>query len=194
MITLTAAIFAGGESRRMGTDKALLPWEGKPLWQRQLETLRQLSPQYLVISARQAPSWRPPELDVILDSPLARGPMAGLIAVLEQLKTSHLLILAVDMPHMTAEHLRKLVNCSQPGCGVIPVCDDSMEPLGAVYPVEAILAVRTSIPDNFSLNRLNETLIKDGLMRKFPVAGSERPLYHNVNSPADIPAGWQGAG
>lgn len=50
-----------------------------------------------------------------------------------------------------------------------------------------------SHPDNFSLNRLNETLIKEGVMRKFPVTGSERPLYHNVNSAADVPAGLYGA-
>jgi len=64
-----------------------------------------------------------------------------------------------------------------------------MEPLGAVYPVEAIHVVRTNLPRNFSLNRLNETLIKDGWMREFPVDESDRTLYHNVNSPADIPAG-----
>ena len=188
-MTLTAALIAGGESRRMGAEKALLPWDGKPLWQRQLETLRQLSPQHLIISAREAPAWCPPEMEVILDSPLARGPMAGLIAVLEQVKTTHVVILAVDMPHMTTEHLRKLVSIARPGCGVIPVCDDSMEPFGAVYPVEAIHVVRTNIPSNFSLNRLNETLIKDGWMREFPVDESDRTLYHNVNSPADIPAG-----
>jgi molybdopterin-guanine dinucleotide biosynthesis protein A len=186
MITLTAALFAGGESRRMGTDKALLPWDGKPLWQRQRETLRQLGPQRLIISAREVPAWCPPGWEVILDSPLARGPMAGLIGVLEALQTSHVLILAVDMPQMTAEHLQKLVATARPGCGVVPACGDSMEPLGAIYPAEALQTAKTSLPSNFSLNRLIETLIEVGRMQKFPVAESERELYHNVNSPADI--------
>ncbi|MEP7078964.1 MAG: NTP transferase domain-containing protein, partial [Chthoniobacterales bacterium] len=38
-------LLAGGDSRRMGTDKATLDWEGRPFWQRQLDLLRELEPE-----------------------------------------------------------------------------------------------------------------------------------------------------
>ena len=41
---ISAVLLAGGESRRMGKDKATLFFGGKPLWQIQLELLRKLEP------------------------------------------------------------------------------------------------------------------------------------------------------
>ena len=49
---ISAVLLAGGESRRMGKDKATLSFQGKPLWQIQLELLRQLMPQEIFVSAR----------------------------------------------------------------------------------------------------------------------------------------------
>ena len=42
-MNLSAVLLAGGESRRMGQDKATLEFRGGPLWQRQLELLDQLN-------------------------------------------------------------------------------------------------------------------------------------------------------
>src|SRR4029077_13783233 len=58
-MTFSAVLLAGGESRRMGTDKATFLFRGKPLWQVQLETLRKLRPAEIFLSARTDPSWRP---------------------------------------------------------------------------------------------------------------------------------------
>jgi molybdopterin-guanine dinucleotide biosynthesis protein A len=186
-MTLTATLFAGGQSRRMGRDKAVLAWAGQPLWARQLETLRQLDPSTLQVSAKSRPGWCPPEIEFVLDEPPARGPLSGLAAALRQLRTSHLLALAVDLPAMSAQHLRKLWSLAKPGIGVVPQTADCFEPLCAIYPAEAFerLGDLSSGKDH-SLHSVARLLLRTGHMQVYAVAESERSLYHNLNTPEDL--------
>jgi len=80
--SLGAVLLAGGESRRMGTDKATFLFRGKPLWQVQLETLRRLRPAEIFLSARTDPSWRPNDVQFIADIPPSCGPLGGLASSL----------------------------------------------------------------------------------------------------------------
>jgi len=92
----------------MGADKATLLFEVEPLWSRQLRTLRELSPERILISARTKPAWCPPEIEAVLDAPPSCGPLSGLAAGLKKIETTHLLTLAVDMPLMDAATLAKI--------------------------------------------------------------------------------------
>src|SRR6266487_1578131 len=107
-MNISAVLLAGGESRRMGKDKATLLFRGKPLWQIQLDLLRKSEPAEILISARTDPAWRPPEVKFLQDDPPSRGALSGLAASLAQMRTKHLLALAVDMPFMTEKYLRFL--------------------------------------------------------------------------------------
>ena len=71
-MTFSAVLLAGGESRRMGTDKATFLFHGKPLWQVQLETLRKLRPAEIFLSARTEPAWRTDDVQFIADIPPSR--------------------------------------------------------------------------------------------------------------------------
>lgn len=107
MKTLTAVLLAGGESQRMGRDKATLILDGEPLWSRQLRILRELQPEKMLISARARPAWCPPEIETVLDAPPSRGPLSGLAAALKRIETTHLLALAIDVPQMTFRAFEK---------------------------------------------------------------------------------------
>src|SRR5690348_9466457 len=126
-MNLTTMLMTGGESRRMGFDKATLTTCGEPLWQRQLRILAELEPVAVWVSARSRPTWCPAGVEVILDEPPSRGPLSGLGAALNRLKTSHLLVLAVDLPNVSTEHLQKLCSRVRPGCAVIPAKADYFE-------------------------------------------------------------------
>src|SRR3982074_1803993 len=98
---ISAVLLAGGESRRMGCDKATLYWRGRPLWEWQIEKLRALRPETILLSARSDVAWRPADVELVLDAPPSRGPLSGLAAVLNSIETEHLIALAVDMPFIT---------------------------------------------------------------------------------------------
>jgi molybdopterin-guanine dinucleotide biosynthesis protein A len=186
-MTFTAMLLAGGQSRRMGVDKATLTISGEALWRRQLQILGTLQPVALWISARATPPWCPAEVEVILDASPSRGPLSGLVAGLARLQTSHLLVLAIDLPNMSPEHLHKLCHLARPGCGVVPGHAEHFEPLCAIYPIEAApLAHQALARNELSVQHLARTLISQHHMGVYSILENERPLYHNLNRPSDL--------
>ena len=98
-MNISAALLVGGESRRMGQDKATVVFHGKPLWEIQLDLLRKLRPREIFLSARSEPVWRPADVHFVPDQTPSRGPLSGLAATLPRIRTDHLLALAIDMAH-----------------------------------------------------------------------------------------------
>ena len=139
-MTLTTMLLAGGSSRRMRVDKATLMIAGEPLWQRQLRVLSGLRPETLWVSGQSGLRWCPIGTEIVTDKMPSRGPLSGVAEGLCLLKTSHLLVLAIDLPQMTSNHLRILFGLAKPGKGVIPLNGGGLEPLCAVYPAEAAAA------------------------------------------------------
>jgi molybdopterin-guanine dinucleotide biosynthesis protein A len=185
--TLTAVLFVGGESRRMGADKATLMFGGKPLWLRQLDTLRNLHPDELLISARVRPAWSPADIEVVLDEPPSRGPLSGLAAALSRMRSTHLLTLAIDLPEMTTGHLSKLWQLASPGVGAIPQWDGCYEPLAAIYPATmASIAESSFAAGRLSLQSLIENLLERQLACIYPISSDEQRLFRNVNSRDDL--------
>lgn len=186
--TLSAALLAGGLSQRMGMDKAAIKFASQPLWQQQLGMLKALNPSSLWISASILRSWFPPEIEIVFDGWPPRGPLGGLAASLRHLQTSHLLLLAVDLPQMTAEHLVKLWQLAEPGMGVIPQRDHHLEPLCAIYPAQVADFVLEFLNQGFSsLQILGHELRRYSRAIFYDVEPTEESLYLNMNTPAELP-------
>ncbi len=186
-MSLTVVLLTGGLSSRMGREKAALEVGGEPLWVRQIACLGELQPQQIWVSARATPAWLPANVEVVLDHPPSRGPLSGIAAALDRMRSSHLLALAVDLPRMTSEHLLKLVGMAQPACGVIPRHQDDLEPLAAIYPKEAVaLAQRALESDDVSVRSFAVELLQRSLLREYNLTPAELPCYLNVNTPADL--------
>lgn len=100
----SAIILAGGRSSRMGTDKAQLPMNGLPLWLLQQVRLQQAGCDDIQLSH--------PQLGTP-DQQAGHGPLSGLHTLLPFCKHERVLVLAVDMPWMTAALLRTLIHHSQ---------------------------------------------------------------------------------
>jgi molybdopterin-guanine dinucleotide biosynthesis protein A len=187
-VNLSAVLLAGGESRRMGKDKATLSYRGKPLWQIQLELLRQLAPQEIFVSARSDLDWRPADIQFVADDPPSRGPLSGLAASLDRMSTSHLLAIAIDMPWMSNKYLEFLCAQIEPGRGVVPKIGDRAEPLVAIYPREAALHTGNALTgSDFSLQSLIRHLVTAGKLQEISVEERDKKLFLNVNSSSEFP-------
>ena len=188
-MTFSAVLLAGGESRRMGTDKATFLFRGKPLWQIQLETLRRVRPAEILLSARTDPSWRPDDVLFIEDIPPSCGPLSGIAASLVKIHTAHLLALAIDVPFMTEDYLRSICAAIEPGRGVVAKIENRAEPLAAVYPREAETDFRAALAgSDFSLQNVVHRLVASGKLLELSVIEQERQFFRNVNDVSDVDA------
>ena len=186
-MSLSAVLLAGGKSSRMGADKATVPFQNRPLWQHQLETLRNLKPDKIFVSAQTDPAWRPTDADFVGDEQPARGPLGGIAATLSRTRTTRLLVLAIDMPFMTHNYLRGLSQRAVPGCGAVPIIADRAEPLAAIYPQElAANFVAAMSGNDFSLQSLVRELVNAKKLRPVPVSENEARFFRNLNEPADL--------
>lgn len=132
----SAVLLAAGRSARMGRDKALLPCAGEPLWRRQWRLLEAVGAGEIFLSARADQGWVPPGVTTLADAVADAGPLAGIAAALDRCRTSHLIVLAVDLPQMTPAWFAQLAAACAPGRGAVGRRGKFYEPLAAIYPMD----------------------------------------------------------
>ncbi len=163
----------------MGRDKAFLEIEGELLWRRQLGTLRELSPAQLMISGPPHPEWS--DCEIVADEIADAGPLAGVTAALQRCTTPFLVVLAVDLPWMTADFLRSLSH------GAVPRGSAGFEPLAAVYPATcASLAAQKLSSGDFSMQDFVRHAIDQRLLTERKISEAESVLFKNLNTLCDL--------
>jgi molybdopterin-guanine dinucleotide biosynthesis protein A/aminoglycoside phosphotransferase (APT) family kinase protein len=185
-------VLAGGQSRRLGSDKAEIRVGGEPLWSRQLRVLRDAgaSPVALVRRPGQ-PS--PQGVRVLRDLVDGAGPLAGLHAALASGPGPWIAVLAVDMPGIGPAWFRRLLGFCRPGCGAMARHAEACEPLAAIYPAEAMAAVTERLRRrDLSLQGLARELAASGRMMLVPLSAAEAPGAGSLNTAAQL-ASWPGA-
>lgn len=126
----TALILAGGNSTRMGQDKARLALGGRTLLEHVVAAMRQQFPE-VIVSVRQP---RPESgLPQVCDDPAHTGPLAGLAAGLARATTPWVFAVACDMPFITPAVIERLAQCRNDCQAVVPMVHGHPQPLAAFY-------------------------------------------------------------
>lgn len=146
MTTNTAVGFAvaGGRSRRMGRDKATLPWGPSTLLDDTLVRLRAVCSDVRILSGPE-PRYLDRGATVILDHVREAGPLGGIEAALASPGVAAGLFLAVDMPFVPVELLQALLEWAEDADAVVPMGGGGAQPLCAVYRRSCLEAIRASL-------------------------------------------------
>lgn len=129
---VTGVILAGGKSRRMGRDKAFLPFGQGLLIERVIEVIQQVTADVILITNTPEQYQRfglPMFSDVIPEA----GSLGGIYTGLVSAKTPHSLYLACDMPFVKPDFLRFLCDMTAEADVVIPRNAEDFQTLCAVY-------------------------------------------------------------
>lgn len=144
---MTIVIQAGGESSRMGQDKALMPFLGRPLIERQVERLSGVAYELLVTTNRPR-DYAFLHRTLIPDLLPGTGALGGLYTALSSASLPIVAVVACDMPFINTDLLlaqQRLLLESEADV-VIPRSSDGLEPLHAVYDRDACLpAIRAAL-------------------------------------------------
>lgn len=180
MSAVTGYVLAGGQSSRMGEDKALLDLGGRTLVERAADALSAVADTVKIVGLRGEYNGR---LNVIPDSFDGRGSVVGLYTALADCRTEYAAVLACDLPFVGGELLIELAaSIGEHDAAMPKQSDGRLQPLCAVYRVNACLPVVEGIlnSNNWRLQALAELL---GVRIITP----EGERWHtNVNTPAEL--------
>lgn len=185
-------IQAGGASRRMGRDKALLQIGGQTLVERAADALSEIAPERIFVVGNFAPdSFDFPVLHDVSNK-RGRGSIIGLQTALHHAE-DWAAVLACDLPFVTGAVFKRLANLKTPDFdAVVPIqADGKPQPLCALYKrenclteIEICLSEADWKLQNF-LRRIRTRFVEWNNFADLPNAEN---LFFNVNTPEDFAA------
>ena len=133
-MNLSVAVLAGGQSRRMGSDKAMVTFDGEPLVVRVASRLKAVSDDVFVV----AKSALAIDVPVVGDTTDEQSPLAGVITALRAARHPRVFVCACDMPFVDTELVARLVGDLAERDAVVPSHHGRIEPLHAVWSVACL--------------------------------------------------------
>jgi molybdopterin-guanine dinucleotide biosynthesis protein A len=189
-----AVILAGGAGRRLGgAVKPLLSLGHERIIDRQLTTLRSVVDHVAIVAAS------PPDVEsfqdlgapVWVDERPGLGPLGGILTALVKAQTAHALVVAGDMPFLTAPFLKHLLGLTDGVDAVIPRLGTRYQPLCGVYRRTCLAAIRRRL-DTGQLavtEFLADIQIRVVAEPEIAAFNPDHTLFFNVNTPTDYARG-----
>lgn len=191
-----ALILAGGESRRMKENKALIKLGGKPLLRHITEKVRGLTQETVVVIGKNDDladykSFLPPSVTILRDIVKGMGPLAGILTGMQTMRSEYAVVLPCDSPFIKLEVLAYLFKMAQGSDAAIPRWPNGkIEPLHAVYRVSAAISAARAALERQELlildmiKRLGRVIYMD--TEKIREIDEEFMTFFNINTPEDL--------
>jgi molybdopterin-guanine dinucleotide biosynthesis protein A len=188
ILQLQGFILAGGQSRRMGTDKAQLLIENETFVDRIAATLEEVANSITLVGARQSHPRFPSATDVYP----GWGALGGLHAALANCTSEWAIVVACDLPFVTAELFAHLASLRTDHDAVVPLQTDGRpQPLAALYRIEPCLARATQLIETGHRRPLDLLELVNTRWVPFSeitnLAQAEK-FFVNINTPDDYDA------
>jgi molybdopterin-guanine dinucleotide biosynthesis protein A len=189
---LYGLLLAGGKSRRMGRDKALLMCDGRSQLDRMGELLGHCV-ERVFVSVRPEQQDEPERrrFEQVADRYENLGPVAGILSAMDEHPQADWLVLACDLPNIDEDTLRTLLaarSAEHPFTAFTSTYDGLPEPLCAIYTAASHRIVRRFVADGINCPR--KILIRsDTLLLQQP----DPSALDNVNTPDDLERSLLGA-
>ena len=193
-IRVSGVILVGGRSSRMGVDKASLEFNGMTLLQRSVARLTPAVDQLVLVGSpgRPLPPVTTDKPVRTVDDPVeGEGPLVGIVAGLEACDADAAIVVAVDMPFVEIELVRRLVDrLDEKHRWVVPVANDRPQPLCSAFAVTALPVLRSHIDAGDRAPMAIAADLDTFLMQpeEWRNSDPEGRSFINVNTPEEVAA------
>lgn len=140
---ITIIILAGGKSSRMGTDKGLVLFNGKPLVEHVIDAAKKVAGTIFIVSSNKA--YNSLGYELLEDTLKDKGPLGGIYTGLLHSTTQKNLFLACDMPFLSEQLLNSLITQSGEEDVLLTAHNGLAEPLCSVYDKNCAAHIRQLI-------------------------------------------------
>lgn len=164
---INAFILAGGFSSRMGTNKALLEINGESLIQRTIQLLERVFNE-VEISSNEPGLFNFTDKKIIKDIFPNKGPLSGIHSCLKNSDTEMNFIISTDMPFVSEELIRFLINYKSESGIIIPEAEGKVQQLCGLYSKKIIPVI--------------EFILNESSKEKSKMKGSVFKLLNRVDS------------
>lgn len=192
-LPVTGLVLCGGKSRRMGRDKAFLPYKGTTMLAYILELIRDLFSEVFLV-ANEPELYENLGVDVVKDILPYRGPLGGILSGLLVSSNPYAFVIACDMPLIDTKLIREMALKRHGNDVVVLAHRKGIEPLLGMYSKNCIKPLEESL----FANNLRVQDFLSGLKAKtfsYDDAGSDAlPPQFNINTPQDYSRAVTGPG
>lgn len=179
--SFSVIVLAGGQSRRMGRDKATLAWEQGDILSSLLAKLLPLSDDILVVSNTIRTISEP--VRQVADLIPGKGPLSGIHAGLLHARHDLVFVTACDVPFLVPALILQLVQAVGLADGSVAVYKEKIEPLFACYQKSCVLVIEQLLATK--QYRVTDFLAKINWVPIQPFAGLDEYCFMNVNTGDD---------
>lgn len=155
---MTGVILAGGQSTRMGFNKAFIRVDGEVIIERSVALFKSLFDD-VFISTNEVLRYENLGVRVISDVIKDCAAIGGLHSALFHTNASTVFVAACDMPYLDAETIKKTIDMCEGFDAAVPYLNGAFHPLHAAYKKECIKQIEAMIADgNLRLHSLLENI------------------------------------
>lgn len=186
---LAALILAGGQSSRMGEDKALISYNGLPILQQVYQVAAACTENVYVLSPwnERYQQILSPKCKYLIESQSGRGPLFGFAEGLSQIPNDWILLLACDLPLLKVEILQGWINqLSELPLSIdalVPQRSEIWEPMCAFYRREVLTELKCFLQTG---GRSFQKWFSHICVQPLPVDSEISLMLHNCNTPLDL--------
>jgi molybdopterin-guanine dinucleotide biosynthesis protein A len=142
---VSIAVLAGGQSKRLGRDKAFSLVAGRPMIERILNRLRPLTDD-LFISTNSPEKYKRFGLPTVADVYPNKAALGGIFSVITAARHHHVLVVACDMPFLNIDLLGYLIDLAPTADVVVPLIKPPQpETLHAIYSKKCLPAIKSRL-------------------------------------------------